>query len=351
MKLNDKETLSDMEREKLKIRIIRSVRILRKDRKSKRRARLFYGAAASIVILFGVFSVFDKSGEQSLQDFVNEDVPFVDASNNNQVTVVLGEGKKVRLKEKTNTLKYSPTGKDLQVGTGEKYRQTLKNEDKPVFNTIMVPYGKRMDLTLSDGTKVWINSGSKLVYPAVFHGDKREVHLEGEAIFEVSHNRKKPFLVLSSNQEVEVLGTVFSVSSYREDEKSSTVLKSGIVLVTYAQDDKKSFKIAPGTRSSYNSATREVEIQDAVNIDEYFGWREGFFSFKNHDFEYIATKLSRYYGVKIIIKGEQLKSDTYSGKIDLNEDIDLVVQNLAEAYRFSIERQADKIILTTKQNL
>ena len=310
-----------------------------------------YGAAASIVMLFGIFSVLDISGEQSLQDFVDEDAPFVDVNSSNQVTVVLGEGKKVQLKEKTSTLKYSPTGKDLQVGTGEKYRQTLKDEDKPVFNTILVPYGKRTDLTLSDGTKVWINSGSRLVYPAVFKGDNREVYLEGEAIFDVTHNSQRPFKVFSTNQEVRVLGTVFNVSSYRDDEKSSTVLKSGSVLVTYAKNDEKYFQIAPGTRSSYNSATREVEIQDAVNIDEYFGWREGFLSFKNHDFEYIATKLSRYYGVEIIVKGEQLRADTYSGKIDLKEDVNSVIQTIGEAYQFSIKRQADKIILTTKQNL
>ncbi|MBW8245195.1 FecR domain-containing protein [Muricauda oceani] len=349
--MNNKGTLSDTEREKLKSRIIRSARILRENRKIKQRARLLYGAAASIVILFGVFSVFDMLGEQSLQDFVDEDAPFIDVSKSNQVTVVLGEGKKVQLKEKNNTLKYSPTGKDLQVGTGEKYRQILKDEDKPIFNTILVPYGKRTDVTLSDGTKVWINSGSRLVYPVVFKGDRREVYLEGEAIFEVSHNPKRPFLVLSSNQEVEVLGTVFNISSYREDEKTSTVLKSGSVLVTYAKDDGKSFKITPGTRSSYNSTTKEIDIQYAVNMDEYFGWRKGFFSFQKNDLKYIATKLSRYYGVEIIVKGEQLSKDTYSGKIDLKEDVYSVIQTLGKAYHFTMERQADKIILITTQQI
>jgi len=351
MKLNNEETLSDTEREKLKRRIIRSVRTLRKKRKSKQRARLVYSVAASIAILLGVFRFFDLSGEQSLQDFVDKEAPFVDVRSSNQVIVVLGEGKKVQLKEKNNILKYSPNGKNLQVGTGEKYRQTLNDEDKPVFNTILVPYGKRTNLTLSDGTKVWINSGSRLVYPVVFKSDNREVYLEGEAIFDVTHNSQRPFKVFSTNQEVRVLGTVFNVSSYLDDEKSSTVLKSGSVLVTYAKDDEKSFRITPGTRSSYNNVTREVEIQDAVNMDDYFGWREGFFSFKNHNFEYIATKLSRYYGIEIIVKGEQLRADTYSGKIDLKDDVNSVLQTIGEAYQFSLERQADKIILTTKQNL
>ena len=349
MNFSDKKPLSDIERQELKGRILKSAGIVRKDRKRKQRAKLLYGVAASIVILFGVFSVFDRSSEQSLQDFVAEDSPFVDVSSGSHVTVVLGEGKKIQLKEKNNTLKYSPTGGDVQVGTGEKYRQTLKDEDKPVFNTILVPYGKRTDLTLSDGTKVWINSGSRFVYPAVFKGDNREVYLEGEAIFDVTHNSQRPFKVLCSNQEVKVLGTVFSINNYDVGEKTSTVLKSGSVLITYPKNEGKSFKITPGTRSSYNSTTKEIEIQHAVNMDEYFGWREGFFSFKNNDLKYIATKLSRYYGVEISVRGEQMGKETYSGRIDLKEEVNIVIQTLGKVCHFSMERQADKIILTPQQ--
>ena len=351
MNFSENEPLSDLERTKLKSRIIRSAKLLRKNAKRQRRATLLYGAAASIALLFAVFTVFDKSSEQSLQDYIDENKSIVDFGSSSEVIVVLGEREKIQLNEKNNTLRYSSTGKDLHVGTGEKYRQTIEDEKKPVFNTILVPFGKRTDVTLSDGTKIWINSGSRLIYPAFFRDKEREVFLEGEAIFEVAHNPSKPFRVISTNQEINVLGTVFNVSSYPDDEMASTVLKSGSVLVTYDHDDEKSFKMAPGTMAGYNTKTKEIEMHD-VNIDEYFGWREGFLNLKNRDLEYITTKLSRYYGVEIFIKENHLKTETFSGKLDLKENLGQVIQTIGEASNFSAEYQTDKIILaSTKLNL
>ena len=346
MNFSKNESLSDQERAKLKSRIIRSAKLLRKDAKRQQRAMLLYGAAASIVVLFAVFTVFDKSSEQSLQDFIDEDESIVDFGSSDQVIVVLGEREKIQLKEKNNTLKYSSTGKDLHVGTGEKYRQTLEDEKKPVFNTILVPYGKRTDVTLSDGTKIWINSGSRLIYPAIFKDKEREVFLEGEAIFEVAHNPSKPFRVISTNQEIKVLGTVFNVSTYPDDEMASTALKSGSVLVTYDQDYEKSFKMTPGTMAGYNNKTKEIQMHN-VDIDEYFGWREGFLSLKNRDLGYITTKLSRYYGVEIFIEENHLKTETFSGKLDLKENLGQVIQTIGEASNFSAEYQTEKIILTS----
>lgn len=346
---NNKEPLSDIEREKLKNRIIRSARYLRKNKRRQLKRNVLYYAAASIIILFGVFNFFDIPREQqSIQDFFDDEVKLIDLGNSKLVTVVLSEGEKVQLGDKKSTLKYSRTGQDVQVSAGEKITQTIKDEGKTVFNTILVPYGRRSDLTLSDGTKVWINSGSKFVYPAVFQGNKREVYLEGEAIFEVTHNEHKPFKVISANQEIEVLGTVFNVSSYPDDKKISAVLKSGSVMVTYNQDYEKSFKMTPGTLSSYNNKTKKIEIHNNVKIDEYFGWREGFLRLRNHDLEYIKTKLSRYYGIDIQIKDKQLKAETFSGKLDLKENVNEVIKTIGEASNFSIEHHTDKIILTTK---
>ena len=124
-----------------------------------------------------------------------------------------------------------------------------------MYNTLIVPYGKRSQLQLADGSKVWLNSGSKLVYPVTFEGKRREVYIEGEAIFDVAHNAKQPFIVLSKDHEIEVLGTLFNVSNYLDDESISTTLKNGSVQIRYKTDSflkgRKVLKIVPGTRSVY----------------------------------------------------------------------------------------------------
>ena len=168
---------------------------------------------------------------------------------------------------------YSETGTDVRVGN-QTVKQEALRDNKATYNTILVPYGKRTDLKLSDGTVVWLNSGTRLVYPAVFNEDNREVYLEGEAIFDVAHNPEKPFRVLSEHQRIEVLGTVFNVSSYPEDVETSTVLKSGSVRVSYSAKKDAAMRMTPGMRSAFNARTQKVYTQQ-VDPEDYFSWRDG----------------------------------------------------------------------------
>ena len=340
MDSNTNRPLSDDERRALRNRLMKSAINFDKQRRIKN-TYLILAAAASFALIFGLFQFSFQQKEQSLQNFVS-DSPAVDINSSDKVTIVLGEGENIVIDE-SSTVEYSSNGSNVKMG--KSYDQNALIDKKPIFNTILVPYGKRTDVMLSDGTHVWINSGSRLVYPAIFKGKNREVYLEGEAIFEVTHNADKPFKVLSENQEIEVLGTVFNVSNYPEDEQMTTVLKSGSIKLIYNNDESKSFKITPGTLSSYNNKTSEIK-KSKVNVDDYFGWREGYLSLKQQTVDYIASRLSRYYNVEIMIFDEKLSKETFSGKLDLKEDIHKVIDIISETTQMKIIKDKDNIILT-----
>ena len=161
------------------------------------------------------------------------------------------------------------------------------------------------------------------MFPASFSEEKREVYLEGEAIFEVTHNKKQPFIVKSKDQDIEVLGTVFNVSNYADDDSIFTVLKSGSVQINYNNDNlissKSHLKIVPNTLATYNKKDKNV-FTKTVDVETYFSWRDGVFIFKNDALKTIMKKLSRYYNVDIIINDYNLSNQTFSGYLDVNED-------------------------------
>lgn len=334
-------SLSSSEKKELRDRIMHSALRIKA---RKRNSRILLSTAATLALLFGISLFFERDTEPSIQDFVKTS-PHVDLKNAEGVTLILGEGENLNLNGDNSSIKYSQTGKEVDLGSGKTVNQESVIHEKSIFNTLVVPYGKRTDVQLSDGTVVWLNSGSKLVYPAVFSGKSREVYLEGEAIFEVTHDPKKPFRVISHTQEIEVLGTVFNVSHYNDDELMNTVLKSGSVQVSYKDDDRRKVKLNPGTMASFNPKTLNVQTKQ-VNVEDHFSWREGFLKLKNDNLKFIMTKLSRYYNIEILIASEELGGQTFSGNLDIKEDVNKVIHLIRETTDFKIETNENQIILT-----
>ena len=312
-------------------------------RKWNFRRRVLIGAAACLAISIGLTFFYRQPATPGIEDFVKS-APDIRPNEGDQVTIVLGQGKNLTVDEDQAGVAYSETGTDVRVGN-QTVKQEALQDNKATYNTILVPYGKRTDLKLSDGTVVWLNSGTRLVYPAVFNEDNREVYLEGEAIFDVAHNPEKPFRVLSEHQRIEVLGTVFNVSSYREDVETSTVLKSGSVRVSYSAKKDAAMRMTPGMRSAFNARTQKVYTQQ-VDPEDYFSWRDGFLSLKNHSLGEIATKLSRYYNRTVRIEDPDLAKETFSGKLDLKENVESVIGIISDATEIHFRETADAIVLT-----
>jgi ferric-dicitrate binding protein FerR (iron transport regulator) len=339
--------MTSEERQKLKNRIFESIRAY-----DKRRSLWMYSSVAASIALIAGFMYF-----YSIHSF--NDLPAAyhtaaaeDFENITDVVLQLSEDEKVLIKDDSSRIEYSSADHAIKISDSK----TIRKEELAAnaYNTLIVPYGKRSEIILSDGTKVWLNSGSKLVYPSFFSGSKREVFLIGEAIFDVSENKEKPFYVSTNDYVVKVLGTVFNISNYPDDAFTSTVLKSGLVQIDYREKGpfkfKKSIELLPGNKATYERSNDKL-VTSAVNVDPYFSWKDGVLMFKNDPLENIIKRVSRYYNVEVTITSEELKHERFSGHLNLKDDIIQVIEVINESAGqvFEIERmENDKSIKLTK---
>lgn len=298
----------------------------------KRRRLLRYGAgvATLAIITLVSISIFNTSDPNppSIEAFAKT-VNTLKSSN--KVQLVLSDAHNVEISEDNSAISYSRTGERVQIGKKHSISQKTSSQEKTVFNTLIVPFGKRSEITLSDGTKVWLNSGSKLVFPAQFEAEKREVYLEGEAVFDVVQRQKQPFLVKSEHQDIEVLGTVFNVSNYKDDQAIYTVLQSGSIQIHLTDDvnfkAQKNVKMTPGTLAVFDKDEKAITTK-SVATEPYFSWRDGIFIFKNDSLKSIMKKISRYYNVEVVIHDNHLANETFSGYLDVKENIEHVMQTI-----------------------
>lgn len=224
-------------------------------------------------------------------------------------------------------------GDDALLEEDEKDNIITTNE----FNTLVVANGLRSVIKLPDGTKVWLNSNSRLIYPISFSGKSREVFLEGEAYFDVSHDQKRPFFVHSKNMDIEVLGTEFFVSSANKSEKNYAVLiKGSISFSTGSWINKKHRKLIPGERINLNLSDQELDVSQVVTT-EFQSWKEGYLNVESESLDIIINKIAKYYNIEINISGLDLSHDKFSGRLDFQRNADDVLNMLCigTQYRYN----------------
>ncbi|MCW2118818.1 FecR family protein [Flavobacterium sp. 7A] len=225
----------------------------------------------------------------------------------------------------------------------------VKYVGKLIYNTLKVPYGKKFEITLSDGTLVYLNSGSTFRFPINFIKDRsREVFLEGEGFFEVFKDKKHPFVVNTVPVNVTVLGTKFNVSAYPEDTWATVVLVEGSVeLSSNSPGNKKRNKIRlqPGDLASWNSKTENSRLFK-VDTDIYTSWIEGRIVFKNQRFVNIIKKLERHYNVKINNNYKELNTELFTATFDV-ETVEEALNSFAENKPFHFERKQNIITINT----
>ena len=340
------DDISNNEKRQLKNRITDSIHS-----HIQKKRRLRYGitvAAASVVILLsiGIFNnVINKDSQ--IESFVKT-LDNSDPESIHTVKLLLNNNQNIEISDANASISYSASGEEVTIGDLESVNQESKKNKAIAFNTLIVPYGKRSEIKLADGSKVWLNSGSKLVFPVSFVGDKREVYLEGEAIFEVSHDKNYPFIVKANNHEIEVLGTVFNVSNYTDENSINTVLKSGSVQINFKNDSflnsSESIRIKPGTMAVYHRNNKYI-TESKVDVEKHFSWREGIFIFKKDPLDVIMKKISRYYNIDIIISDEVLANETFSGYLDVKDNVENVINSIKETTDFQYSINEDQIII------
>jgi ferric-dicitrate binding protein FerR (iron transport regulator) len=213
-----------------------------------------------------------------------------------------------------------------------------------VYNEMVVPYGKRFQVTLSDGTQVHLNSGTSFKFPVKFiAGRERKVFLKGEAFFDVVKNKKDAFVINSKDIDIKVLGTKFNVSYYTEDEEINTVLVTGSVQIYESSKPSFTKKIQPGQMASWNKEQKNIYIED-VDIDLHTAWMEGRLILRKTPFKVIRKKLERYYNVSIINHNELLDRLYYNINFD-NETIEQVLKTLNENFDIDYRINDNTIII------
>lgn len=207
-------------------------------------------AAACTVLLVTGFFLRGKTGQQipDIREFVQTaEAPVYTEK---EVQLILSEQKTVRLEEKKSSIRYDAA----EIHINEDARKPITKKEVAAFNQLLVPYGKQTTLTLADGTRVWVNAGSRLIYPSAFDDDRREIYAEGEIYIEVAHDAARPFTVHTGKMDVRVLGTRFYVSSYGRDRTQEVVLRSGSVNVAPADAPEHGIRIEPDQRASLDTA-------------------------------------------------------------------------------------------------
>ena len=223
-----------------------------------------------------------------------------------------------------------------------------KDENLETFvkNTIDVPYGKRFKLNLSDGTLVYLNSGSSLTYPVSFiDGIDREVFLSGEAFFDVSSDSLNTFKVVSTGSYVEVYGTKFNFKDYQEDNFSEVILTEGSLGVKNTISNSETIVLRPGDKAKVNYAGEGVEIKE-VNTMLYTSWIDGRIIFRDENINNMITKLERIYDVIIINNNDKLNDEYINATIlTETESIENVLDYLEEIYNLNYKIINNKIII------
>lgn len=203
-----------------------------------------------------------------------------------------------------------------------------------------VPYGKKIQIGLPDGTQVWVNSGSKLKYPSSFTGSKRELYLEGEAYFDVAHDEKRPFIIHTGKVFTQVLGTAFNVKAYGSNKVSVTVARGK---VSVALKSKVLSVLTPNECLSYNQVSGDSK-KYTVNASR-LRWMNGDLIFDNITLGEAAQVLERWYNVKIAFTDPTTKDNHFTASFLKHENIDQVLNVISELSRFKYERNASDITI------
>lgn len=206
-------------------------------------------------------------------------------------------------------------------------------------NILSVPSGQYVSLILSDGTKVFVNANSSLTYPSSFIGDSREVHLNGEAFFEVTKDSEHPFIVKTALCDVEVLGTKFNVEAYENRGNFYAALMEGAIKLNRG-GNAKSIQLEPNYKVTL-AHDGELVVNRIVDYDLY-RWKEGLICFRELSFCKLMSRLEKYYGVKFSINNGDLSKLHFSGKFKTADGVENLLRVLQKDADFSFKWSEDK---------
>jgi transmembrane sensor len=306
----------------------------------------YIGTAAALAICLGTgiyFSSVYRKTAGIRNSYARQDI----APGGNRATLILADGRKIILDDKAKGKIAEQSGVTVtKTADGQLAFQVSKVEsvNPEAYNSIVTPRGGQYQISLPDGTRVWLNASSVLKFPAAFSSNERRVELSGEAYFEVAKNPHLPFKVITSQQLVEVLGTHFNINSYHNEAATKTVLFEGSVKVSSISSGI-SKVLRPGQQSIIHDDVLEVFLADT---EEALAWKNGLFIFNNEELESIMRKVSRWYDVDVVYKNEEVRKDVFGGSVSRFGNVSEILRMLEITGNVHFSIDGNKIIVMKK---
>lgn len=266
--------------------------------------RLWWGAAALLVLAAGSYFWLQQQAAPATAPGNDEialqyDVP----PGTNKAVLTLSNGRQIILDSAANgTLALQGNASIVKQDDGSlTYLDTPGNNTHEVlYNTMSIPKGGQYQLTLPDGSRVWLNAASTLKYPTSFAGKERSVELTGEGYFEIAPDAHQPFLVKAGSLQVKVLGTSFNVMAYADEKSINTTLLSGAVKVLQGTQEK---TLTPGQQATVDNQTGLVTINE-TEAEQAIAWKDGMFRFSSSNMAMVLRQVSRWYDIEVVYQGK-----------------------------------------------
>jgi transmembrane sensor len=306
-----------------------------------RKISLWVGSAAAVLLLLAGLYYY-RSGEAEPARPVTE-IPVADvAPGTTGAVLTLSNGQKILL----DSLHNGKIGKEgsatiTKENGGIAYAPGWAQKGELVYNTLTTPRAYQYQLTLPDGSRVWLNAESSIVYPAAFAGDERTVTVTGETYFEVVENKQQPFFVQYGNKRVEVVGTHFNVNAYSEETDSRVTLLQGAVKIYNGHS---TGVLKPGQQAIINKANENIRITNEVDTDQVMAWKNGHFDFRETDLKTLMRQLMRWYDVDVEYQ-QGISERYFTADISRNKNLSAVLKIL-ELNRIHFRIENRRIIVT-----
>lgn len=303
--------------------------------------------AASVMVAFAVALLFNHKSnikQSAIHQTVKDVAPGKDAA-----VLTLADGRKIVLTGTANGELVKQAGIRITKATDGKLIYHIDNattnsyDASNMFNTISTPMGGQYQVNLPDGTQVWLNSASSIKFPMQFtSAGKRNITLTGEAYFEVTKDKKRPFIVNTQRQSIEVLGTHFDVSSYPDDASTKTTLLEGSV------------KITAGTQTSLLKPGQQAEVTQTISISTVdteiaVAWKNGYFHFDDERLESVMKKITRWYDLEVEYKDSSLKNELFAAYSTRFANVSQLLKRLNQIGNAQFDLEGRTILVTRKK--
>ncbi len=281
--------------------------------------------AASLAIYYYSNIGYSKAEQQSADGLPHQDVQ----PGHEGAILTLANGTQVLLDTIKNGVIALQGGTTATVLNGALVYNVTNAVTEAVYNTMSTPRGRQFQLTLPDGSQVWLNSASSVTYPTVFNGTERNVEITGEAYFEIAADKKKPFIVSKGNMQVKVLGTHFNVNAYDDEADIKVTLLEGSVKISNSTDSR---QMQPGQQATVipGSDPESIKINNSADTDQVMAWKNGFFNFEGVTLTELMRQIARWYDIEVIFEPNAPRNAEFAGKATRGITLKQLVESLKE---------------------